>query len=410
MLARLTSRVFTSSTIIPQASLFDSLNFPPFVHRIFESKSFTAPTPIQSESWPLAIEGKDIIGIAQTGSGKTLAYSIPMLLSVIKTKNNILRTTRNQPPVSMIVLPTRELCKQVSEEYCKFAYAAGIKVATVFGGENKRGQIFHITPGIHTVIGTPGRMMDLMNDEILKLDDVNFVVLDEADLMLDMGFEDDIRRILSAVKLKRQTLMFTATWPREIQSLAGEFLNKPTKIMIGDSELTMNPDISHKFSFSSEHEKKQICLDLITKNEDGKILIFTNTKKEADELNEYLGKNGVKSDALHSDRGQVVRNAVIREFKNNTLNVMIATDVASRGLDIKNVNTVINYSMPGHFDDYIHRVGRTARAGNSGEAVSFVNHKSNKTCLRRLKHALKEIGIKVPKEFDDIISLGGRNN
>ena len=404
MLARTMSRMFASTSISQQASLFDTLEFPSFVRKIFDDSSFVEPTPIQAQAWPLALSGKDVIGIAQTGSGKTLAYAIPSLMHNIKEKNNNLRTTRKQPPTSMIVLPTRELCKQVSEVYCKYAFSIGMKIATVYGGDNKSYQIHQISPGIHTVIGTPGRMLDLMNQEILDVSHVNFLVLDEADLMLDMGFEDQVKRLVATTKEKRQTLMFTATWPREIQSLASEFLTNPSKITIGETDLTMNENISHKFLFASDQMKNHAILDMLTQDPDGKVLIFTNTKRDADHLQEFLHGNKIKSEALHSDKSQLIRNMIIREFRNNSIKIMIATDVASRGLDIKDVGKVINHSMPQNFDDYIHRVGRTARAGKKGVAVNFVNYKANKVCLKKLKAALLKLGHSVPKEMNDIIN------
>ena len=397
------SRMFSSSVISEQASAFAPFNFSPFIVKLFSDMGFTAPTPIQVESWPVIQSGKDLIGIAQTGSGKTLAYSVPMLMHVISQHNNMLKTARFQPPITMVVLPTRELCRQVSLEYRKFANAIGIKVATVFGGEQKGLQISMINFGIHTIIGTPGRMLDLMAGGSLNLKNVNYVVLDEADLMLDMGFEEQIRRILSDVSQKRQMLMFTATWPREIQALAEEFLTTPQKITIGGTDLTMNKDIVHKFFFSSDFEREKLCTDLVQKNVDGKTLIFTNTKADANQLQDYMKQKDINCEALHSDKEQMTRNYIIREFKNSMLKVMIATDVASRGLDIKDVNLVINYEMPRNFDDYIHRVGRTGRAGKKGVAISFVNQDTNIGCLKRLKFSLKEMGHTVPPEMNEII-------
>ena len=403
MLARLISRMTSSSVIAEQASPFAQFNFSPAITTLFKEMGFKDPTPIQTESWPAIQSGKDIIGIAQTGSGKTLAYSVPMLMHVMSQTKNSLTTVRMQPPVTMVVLPTRELCRQVSSEYRKFANAVGVKVATVFGGEQKKMQVSMLNYGIHTIIGTPGRMLDMMSDGTLKLKDVNYVVLDEADLMLDMGFEEQIRRILSDVPKKRQTLMFTATWPREIQALAEEFLTTPKKILIGGTDLTMNKDIVHKFYFSGKQEKEKVCTDLVMKNTEGKTLIFTNTKAEANQLKEYMGQKGISCEALHSDREQTTRNYIIREFKSGLLKVMIATDVASRGLDIKDVNLVINYDMPRSFDDYIHRVGRTARAGKKGLAISFLNSSSNPVCLKKLRQSLKEMGHDVPREIDEMI-------
>ena len=348
------------------------------------------------------MSGRDVIGIAQTGSGKTLAYTIPSVLNILKSTNNSLTVKRLQPPISLIILPTRELCKQVSDEYFKFAYSIGIRVATVYGGEGKIYQTKQIQSGVHAIIGTPGRMLDLINQDILNINNVKFLVLDEADLMFDMGFEEQIRRVIASMSDSKQTLMFTATWPKEIQALAQEFLINPVKVKIGDTDLTMNKDIQHKFISVSANQKYQTLLDLISKTTEGKILIFANTKNECDELLLYLKNNDIKSDCLHSGRDQMIRNLILRDFKGDKNRILIATDVASRGLDIKNIDLVVNFSLPRFFDDYIHRVGRTGRAGAKGVAFSLVTYQDNKGVLTKIKTALNKIGQSLPQEIDEL--------
>lgn len=402
MFARFLFRHY-SATISQNVSLFESLKFPPFIRRIFDQKEFIEPTPIQTQVWPHALEGRDIIGIAQTGSGKTYAYTVPSIMNITKHVNNNFSVERHQGPISVILLPTRELCKQVHVEYCRFAYSIGIRVAMISGGESRSRQIVTCQNGIHTVIGTPGRIMDLHSNDLLDLSRVNNLVLDEADHMLDMGFEDQIRNILSNMPTKRQTLMFTATWPEKIQNLANEFLNDPLKITIGDTDLTMNEDIEHQFIYAPDDSKSKHILTLINENNTNKFLIFVNKKTEAELLKQYLIENDIKCDTLHSDRDQMIRSMVINNFRKGKLMVLIATDVASRGLDIKNIDAVVNYDFPRHFDDYIHRVGRTARAGAKGLAVSFVNFESNIYVMKKLKMSLMQIGQSVPGFYEDII-------
>jgi ATP-dependent RNA helicase DDX5/DBP2 len=403
MLARSIIRIFNSSNHPKQASSFDSLGFPSFITKVLEESSFVEPTPIQAQTWPILIDGKDVIGIAQTGSGKTLAYAIPSLMKVIQSFKNNLASKKHQPPTNMIVLPTRELCQQVSLEYRKFAFKAGIKVGTVYGGEPKAYQISIIASGIHTIIGTPGRMLDLASGNQLNLSQINYLVLDEADMMLDMGFEDQIRAIIALTKKTRQTIMFTATWPREIQLLANEFLSNPTKVTIGNSDLTMNPNIVHKFKCVSNYDKDQSILDILSSDPQKKVLVFTNTKKEADSLKNYLDEFNIKSDVLHSEKTQMIRSLVMKNFKNDLIKVVIATDVASRGLDIKDVDMVINYSIPNQFDSYIHRVGRTARGGATGTAITFVNQNDNPNILKKIKTSINKVNQTVPDFIDEII-------
>jgi ATP-dependent RNA helicase DDX5/DBP2 len=403
MLVRVARRCFSvPASDLPPA--FESLDLPLFVKRIFKDEGFSEPTPIQSQVWPLATAGRDVVGIAKTGSGKTLAYSIPLLMNILKSTKNNLKVERGQQPISLILLPTRELCKQVGDVFFQYALKNGFKVATVFGGAPRDYQKRYITPGVHTIIGTPGRLMDFMNDETVKLNNVSTLVLDEADLMLDMGFEEDIRRIVSSIEAKRQTMMFTATWPDSIKSLADDFLNDPAKVTIGNSDLTMNEDITHSFFFAPNEMKKHYLLDLISQDPGQKYLIFVNTKKLAEELRYFLNENNFKCDALHSNKQQTLRNAILRDFKKGDKMIMIATDVASRGLDIKGVSVVINYDVPRFFDDYIHRVGRTGRAGGKGNAISFVNDEDNKAMLSKLKGKLKEIGQTVPGFFKDLLN------
>ncbi|OMJ68926.1 hypothetical protein SteCoe_33491 [Stentor coeruleus] len=402
MLARFLFRHF-SEPISQSVSLFESLKFPPFIRRIFDQKEFVEPTPIQTQVWPHALDGKDVIGIAQTGSGKTYAYAVPSIMNITKSVENNFSVQRHQGPLCVILLPTRELCKQVHAEYCRFAYSIGIRVAMISGGESRNRQITACIGGVHTVIGTPGRIMDLHAGEFLDLSKVNNLILDEADHMLDMGFEDQIRNIVYNMPKNRQTLMFTATWPEKIQNLASEFLIDPLKITIGDTDLTMNEDIEHQFIYAPDDTKSKHILSLINENDKNKFLIFVNRKSEAELLKQFLIENDVKCDTLHSDRDQMIRSMVISNFRTKKLMVLIATDVASRGLDIKGIDAVVNYDFPKNFDDYIHRVGRTARAGAKGLAISFINFESHAFTMKKLKKSLELINQPVPSFFDDII-------
>lgn len=394
-------RKFTSE-ILSSTSPFSAYQFPSSVENVLKVKNITEPTEVQKAVWPVIESGKDLVAVAKTGSGKTLGYLLPMVKNLLKKNNQKMITRRNQPPNSLIILPTRELTNQVASEVIHFCSPAGIKHASVYGGVPKFEQKFSLSRGVHTVIGTPGRIADLISDESLILSKVEYLVLDEADMMLDMGFENIVRAILSNLPIQKQTVMFTATWPKEIALLASDLLNNPERVQIGSSELSMNEDIKHKFIYYEQNDKQFQLGALLSEEPEKKYLIFTNTKRMTEQLKIFLINNNLKAESLNSDKDQKERNYAMKAFTSGISNILIATDVASRGIDIKGIDYVVNYDIPNNIDDFIHRVGRTGRAGNKGVAVSFYGNDSKKAVLKGIMNKLGEIKQQVPHNFKQL--------
>lgn len=400
MLGKVIKRL--SSETLSQASPFSGYKFPSFVERVLSNKEFIDATDIQKQAWPPILEGRDLVGVAKTGSGKTLTYLLPMISNILKSHNNNLKIPRNHQPTSLVILPTRELAKQVSNEFSFYAYQGGIRFATVFGGEKKYAQKQILTSGIHALIGTPGRIMDFMSDESLSLSNIKYLVIDEADMLFDMGFEQVIRNIIMSISASKQTVMFTATWPKEIAMLASEFLDNPVKIQVGNSELSMNEDIQHKFIFNPPETVNDGLVKLINDHAGSKFLIFMNTKVGVDKLRGSLKNYNIDAESLHSDKTQYERNYAMKIFTSGGVRILIATDVVSRGIDIKNIDFVVNYDIPTHIDDYIHRCGRTGRAGKKGTAITFYHYGSKRVVMKAVEKKLKEIKQIVPSEFREI--------
>ena len=343
-------------------------------------KTFTSPTPIQAAAWPHLLSGKDLIGIAETGSGKTLAFGIPCIEYIKKSRDK-----RNDVVKAVIVSPTRELALQIYEQMKKLGEPVNIKVVCLYGGVAKDAQKKELK-NANIVVATPGRLNDLISEQSINIGNAGYVVLDEADRMLDKGFEDDVRKIISATRplRRRQTLMFTATWPESVRKLASTFMKDPVKINIGHAtgELRANTRIEQVVEVVHPHDKQRRLLDIVksyrrdSKNEkNSRVLIFALYKKEADRLNSFLQSNGISCVAIHGDMTQQQRIKSLDLFKTAEVPCLIATDVASRGLDIPEVKLVINATFPLTAEDYVHRIGRTGRAGASGKALTlFTEH------------------------------------
>jgi ATP-dependent RNA helicase DDX5/DBP2 len=392
------------------------------IQRVFQDLNFSAPTPIQSQCWPIALSGSDLIGIASTGSGKTLAFLLPALLHI-----------RGQPklttvgPQALVMAPTRELAQQIEQEFQRFrsdssavclpqaaspclASAAApikpvlrsvfsLKCVCVYGGSPKDYQRREIQSGAQLIIATPGRLIDFMKEGSINLKQVTFLVMDEADRMLDMGFEPQIRAIIGNIRKDRQTLMWSATWPTEVQTLAREFLIEPVYVKVGE-ELAANHRIAQFIELVTEDRKFE-TLQRVLKTmctEGARILIFTETKRGCEQLCHQLTSQAFKVCAIHGDKAQVARNSALRDFKSGSVNVMVATDVAARGLDVKGVSCVVNFDFPGQIADYIHRIGRTARGGAKGTAISFFTPK-NLRLATALIEVLEEAAQRVPEQL-----------
>ena len=370
---------------------------------------YDKPTPVQKHAIPIVTAGRDLMACAQTGSGKTAAFLFPIL------SQTFTHGIHPQPsggyhqtvyPTALIIAPTRELVVQIYEEARKFAYRSWVVPQVVYGGVPISGQMRELQMrGCDLLVATPGRLVDLMNNRgRISLARVKFLVLDEADRMLDMGFEPQIRQIVEQSQMppkeQRQTLMFSATFPKEIKLLASSFMNDYVFLSVGRVGST-SENIRQTILKVEEHEKRDYLRDLLSQDASGLTLIFVETKRSADGLDDYLYRSGFPSTSIHGDRTQLEREAALRFFKEGRTPILVATAVASRGLDIPNVTHVINYDLPSDFDDYVHRIGRTGRAGNLGRATSFFNYK-NAVIAGPLIELLQEAKQVVPEFLLDL--------
>jgi len=384
---------------------FDHINLPPdYMHGV-TSAGFAGPTPIQSVGWPTAMSGRDMVGIAQTGSGKTLAYLLPGLVHIAAQPP--LRP--GDGPIGLVVAPTRELAMQIQAEVQKFTDRTPIRSVAVFGGVSRFGQASELRRGVQILIATPGRLLDFLESGVTNLKRVTYLCLDEADRMLDMGFEPQIRKVVSQIRPDRQTLMWSATWPREIQRLARDFCREdPVKLTIGREELSLNANIDQQIEVVSEYEKRDRFLKWIKEASAGdqKVLVFTETKRGADALCRELQYQQLSAAAIHGDKEQRQRDRTLSEFRSGRTTILIATDVAQRGLDIKDVAFVVNYDIPKTLEDYIHRIGRTARGGKRGTAVTFFPADSYAPDVirmaRQIAQAMRQIGQKPSQALLDL--------
>ncbi|GMQ04094.1 hypothetical protein CsSME_00049630 [Camellia sinensis var. sinensis] len=360
-------------------------------------KNFDKPSPIQSHSWPFLLNGRDFIGIAATGSGKTLAFGVPAIMHVLQKRQN--KTSKRVNPLCLVLSPTRELAQQISDVLCDAGKPCGLQSVCLYGGTSKGPQISALKSGVDIVIGTPGRLKDLIEMGICYLKEVSFVVLDEADRMLDMGFEPEVRSILSQTCSARQMVMFSATWPPAVHQLAQEFMDpNPVKVVVGSEDLAANHDVMQIVEVLDDRARDERLVSLLEKyhkSQRNRVLVFVLYKKEAARVETMLQKRGWKVVSIHGDKAQHARTKALSLFKEGSCPLMIATDVAARGLDIPDVEVVINYSFPLTTEDYVHRIGRTGRAGKKGVAHTFFM-KENKGLAGELVNVLREAGQTVP--------------
>ncbi|XP_010242202.1 PREDICTED: DEAD-box ATP-dependent RNA helicase 20 [Nelumbo nucifera] len=374
---------------------FREAGFPEYVMQELIKAGFVEPTPIQSQGWPMALKGRDLIGIAETGSGKTLAYLLPAIVHV----NAQPFLAPGDGPIVLVLAPTRELAVQIQQESAKFGASSRIKNTCIYGGVPKGPQVRDLQKGVEIVIATPGRLIDMLESHHTNLRRVTYLVLDEADRMLDMGFEPQIRKIISQIRPDRQTLYWSATWPKEVEQLARSFLYNPYKVVIGSEDLTANRAIRQIVEIVSENQKYSKLVKLLEDIMDGsRILIFMDTKKGCDQTTRQLRMDGWPALSIHGDKSQAERDWVLSEFKAGKSPIMTATDVAARGLDVKDVKYVINYDFPGSLEDYVHRIGRTGRAGAKGTAYTFFTA-ANARFAKELITILEEAGQKVSPEL-----------
>ncbi|KAJ9549751.1 hypothetical protein OSB04_022294 [Centaurea solstitialis] len=360
-------------------------------------KSFSKPSPIQSNSWPFLLHGRDFIGIAKTGSGKTLAFGLPAMMHILNKRKN--KTTKKVTPLCLVLSPTRELAQQIFDVLAEAGKPSGVRSVCVYGGTSKGPQISALKSGVDIVVGTPGRLKDLIEMGVCQLQEVSFVILDEADRMLDMGFEPEVRSILSKTSTVRQVVMFSATWPLPVHQLAQEFMDpNPVKVVVGSEDLAANHDVMQIVEVLEDRARDERLVTLLEKyhkSRRNRVLVFVLYKKEASRVESMLQRRGWKVVSISGDKQQRARTEALALFKDGSSPLLIATDVAARGLDIPDVEVVINYSFPLTTEDYVHRIGRTGRAGKKGVAHTFFM-KENKALAGELINVLREAGQNVP--------------
>jgi len=384
---------------------FVSAELGPIITENVKLAHYTVPTPVQKYAVPIIHAGRDIMSCAQTGSGKTAAFLMPMLSNIFHNPGKIPRhQSRKAYPLALVLSPTRELTNQIYQEALKFAYRSKVRPCVIYGGADVGEQLRDLSRGCHLLVATPGRLADFLERGKVGLEFCRFLCLDEADRMLDMGFEPQIRRIIEKDTLPpkgdRQTLMFSATFPKQIQALASDFLDNYIFLAVGRVGST-SANITQRFEYVQETEKVRKLCELLENGQEMLTIVFTETKKGADYLDHFLHERGYQSTCIHGDRNQQEREEAVHLFKSGQTPILVATAVAARGLDIPNVRHVINFDLPSEIDEYVHRIGRTGRAGNTGWATAFYNEKNAKISDDLLQ-LLTEAKQEVPSKLKDI--------
>ncbi len=368
--------------------LFKELELIEPILKALETEGYTNPTPIQEQAIPSALAGKDILGCAQTGTGKTAAFSIPILQLVCQSQlnGNFTRGIK-----ALILTPTRELAIQIDESIAAYGKNLRISHEVIFGGVSQHHQVINLKKGVDILTATPGRLLDLMQQGFIHLKDIRFFVLDEADRMLDMGFINDVKKVVAKLPEKKQTLFFSATMPDEIEKLANTLLKNPVTIAVTPVSSTVEK-IEQAIYFVEKENKKNLLQDLLEDSAIKSALVFTRTKHGADKVVKNLVKHGITSEAIHGNKSQNARQRALNNFKNGSTRILVATDIAARGIDVDGLSHVFNYELPNVPETYVHRIGRTGRAGESGMAISFCDTEER----AYLKDIQKLIKIELP--------------
>ena len=364
---------------------FNELKLEKNILKALKEAGYSEPTPIQQQAIPPVLEGRDLMGCAQTGTGKTCAFAVPIIQRLAKSEG------RKGTIRALILTPTRELALQIYENVCQYARYVPCSAAVIFGGVSQVPQVEAIERGVDILIATPGRLWDLMGQKIVKLDKAEFFVLDEADRMLDMGFFPDVKRIVKFLPKKRQTLLFSATIPAEIADLAEKMLHEPEHISVTPSAKPADK-IEQQLYFVEKQEKRELLPDIIRQSNVHQVLVFTRTKHGADRVARDLNRAGIKTKSIHGDKSQNQRQRALADFKECKIAVLVATDIAARGIDINDLPLVINFDLPNIPETYVHRIGRTGRAGQEGTAISFCD-RSERPYLKDIE---KLIGKRIP--------------
>lgn len=366
---------------------FENLNLIEPILKALQEEGYETPTPIQGEAIPIVLNGRDLLGCAQTGTGKTAAFSIPILQKLHEKG----RSKGRRVIKALVLTPTRELAIQIGDSFQAYGHYTGINHVVIFGGVSQVPQVEALHRGVDILIATPGRLLDLIGQGMIDLQTLEYFVLDEADRMLDMGFIHDIKRILPLLPSKRQTLFFSATMPPEIAKLADSILYKPEKVEVTPPASTVDM-IDQSVYFVEKADKKGLLIELLENPEIESALVFSRTKYGADKIARFLNKAGILADAIHGEKSQTARQRALSNFKEHRIKVLVATDIAARGIDVEELAYVINNDLPEVPETYVHRIGRTGRAGRSGIAVSFCSSDE----MPLLKDIQKLIGKKIP--------------
>lgn len=352
-----------------------------------EKKGYTHPTPIQEQAIPHVLDGKDLFGCAQTGTGKTAAFALPILQLLDAKKHE----NKNRVIKALILAPTRELALQISENFLAYGKNLGISHCTVFGGVSQNPQVANLRRGVDVLVATPGRLLDLMNQGFIKLNNVEHFVLDEADRMLDMGFINDIKKVIAKLPVKRQTLFFSATAAPDIMKLANTILHHPVSVSVTPVSSTASL-VTQSVYYVKKENKRSLLKFVLSDSKIEHALVFTRTKHGADKVAKDLNSMGVAAEAIHGNKSQGARERALKGFKNRTIRILVATDIASRGIDVDKLTHVINYEIPEQAETYVHRIGRTGRAGSTGIAMSF--------CAKEEMPYLKDINKLIKKNIE----------
>ena len=367
---------------------FEKLDLVEPILNALKSEGYTTPTPIQAISIPIVLKGRDLLGCAQTGTGKTAAFAIPILQQLYLAKGNDKGPRKIK---ALIVTPTRELAIQIGESFTSYGCNTGLRHTVIFGGVPQSQQVNPLKMGVDILIATPGRLLDLIDQKYVKLNELSIFVLDEADRMLDMGFIHDVRKLIKIIPAKRQSLFFSATMPDSIRTLASTILTNPEEVEVTPASTTAET-IQQEMYFVDAENKKDLLIHVLQDKSIATALVFTRTKHGADKVQRFLTKAHIKAEAIHGNKSQNARQNALRNFKDRTTRVLVATDIAARGIDIDDLNLVINYEIPNIPETYVHRIGRTGRAGLNGKAVSFCDAEEREF----LRDIQKLISIRIP--------------
>ncbi len=352
--------------------------------RAIAEEGYTAPTPIQEKSIPPLLEGRDLLGVAQTGTGKTAAFALPLLHRLGQNPGK----PDHRRPRALILAPTRELAGQIHDSLRAYGRYQGLRIGVVFGGVSIRPQIKNLSHGVHILVATPGRLLDLMDQGHVMLENIEVFILDEADRMLDMGFIPDVRKIVAKLSMRRQTLMFSATMPGPVAALAETMLKDPVRVEVTPAATTVEK-IQQRVLFVEKSKKRDLLVDLLNDESIERVLIFTRTKHGADRVAKQLLREGIDADAIHGNKAQNARQRALEAFRKGTIRALVATDIAARGIDVDGVTHVINFDLPNEPESYVHRIGRTARAGAAGVAIAFCDL-DEKALLRDIEKTIRQ--------------------